>query len=187
MGRRDHPRCTDGNSIRVCQTSLSYDWDAVKRTSLPRSLATVIHGPFCPGNALALSWLTLRKASSTASGCRAITASRTRAGPSGRVRPCSQFRKVAGWKPNFAAKAAWLRPRCLRVSRTSIVGTSTVETRTATSMPSTQSTASWKLAIYPAVSALFPNLRLVVTFLFIESSLSCIRRPGCSPVEPKIP
>jgi len=38
----------------------------------------------------------LRRASSTASGCRAITASSTRAGPSGRVRPCSQFFSVAG-------------------------------------------------------------------------------------------
>ena len=47
--------------------------------------------------------LAIRRASSTASGCRAMTASRTRAGPSGRVRPCSQLRNVAGWQPNRAA------------------------------------------------------------------------------------
>jgi len=37
-----------------------------------------------------------RNASSTASGWCAMTASRTRAGPSGLVRPCSQFLRVAG-------------------------------------------------------------------------------------------
>lgn len=49
--------------------------------------------------------LAFRRASSTASGCRAITASNTRAGPSGRVRPCSQLRKVAGWNPNRFANS----------------------------------------------------------------------------------
>ena len=40
-----------------------------------------------------------RSASSTASGCLAITARRTRAGPSGRVRPCSQFFTEAAANP----------------------------------------------------------------------------------------
>src|SRR5579863_3138993 len=36
MGRRDHRPCTDGNSIRVCRASLSYDQGA-KRTREARA------------------------------------------------------------------------------------------------------------------------------------------------------
>src|ERR1035441_7557446 len=60
-----------------------------------------------------------RSASSTASGRRAITASSTLAGPSGLVRPCSQFLRVAGWKPNLAANCDWLsRSLFLKPART---------------------------------------------------------------------
>lgn len=44
-----------------------------------------------------------RSASSTASGCLAMTANKTLAGPSGRVLPCSQFFTEAGAKPKRAA------------------------------------------------------------------------------------
>jgi hypothetical protein len=114
--------------------------------------------------------LALRIASSTASGCRAITASSTRAGPSGRVRPCSQFFSVAGWNPNLAANAAWLSPSRLRVARTSTVGTSTVVTRTATSLPSAHATASFRLAMIrlPALG----DRCLVPRFFFNAPSFS---------------
>jgi hypothetical protein len=84
--------------------------------------------------------------------------------------PCSQFRRVAAWNPNFAANAAWLNPRRFRTERTSIVGTSTVVTRTGTSFPSTQSIASFRLAIIrlPALCL----CRLVVRVFFISRSSS---------------
>ena len=50
--------------------------------------------------------LAFRSTSSTASGCLAMTASSTRVGASGRDRPCSQLRSVAGGKPNFVANCA---------------------------------------------------------------------------------
>jgi hypothetical protein len=51
-----------------------------------------------------------------------MTASRIRAGPSGCVRPCSQFLTVAGVNPNRAANWDWLRPSFRRKDRTSIKG-----------------------------------------------------------------
>jgi len=60
--------------------------------------------------------------SSTLSGCFAMTASRTRVGASGRARPCSQFRSVAGGKPNFAANCDWLKPMRRRTADTSTSG-----------------------------------------------------------------
>jgi tetratricopeptide (TPR) repeat protein len=47
--------------------------------------------------------LALRSASSTASGCFAMTASSTRVGASGCDLPCSQFLSVAGGRPNLVA------------------------------------------------------------------------------------
>jgi len=64
-----------------------------------------------------------------------MTARRTRAGPSGCVRPCSQFLIVAGVNPKRAANRAWLRPSFWRTDRTSIMGTRstlTLVTRTGT-------------------------------------------------------
>src|ERR1700722_8705912 len=46
MGRRDHPRCTDGNSIRVCQTSVGYDRRGAKGTKEAR--ARMISNPLPP-------------------------------------------------------------------------------------------------------------------------------------------
>jgi len=62
-----------------------------------------------------LAKLALRNASSTASGCRAITVSSTRAGPSGRVRTLLPVLRVAGWNPNFAAKAVSAAPASLKI------------------------------------------------------------------------
>src|SRR5262249_35678043 len=45
--------------------------------------------------------------SHTASGCRAATCSRTRAGPSGCRRPCSQLRRVPTLIPIRAANSRW--------------------------------------------------------------------------------
>src|SRR5947207_15419431 len=62
-----------------------------------------------------------------------MTARRMREGPSGRVRPCSQFLTVAGLNPNRTANWDWLRPSFWRTDRTSIAGarlTSTTVTRT---------------------------------------------------------
>jgi len=66
--------------------------------------------------------LALGKTSSTTSGCFAITASNTRAGPSGLYRPCSQLRSVAGAKPNFSANCVWLNLSLRRIARTSTTG-----------------------------------------------------------------
>lgn len=87
------------------------------------------------GHCAVCNQLAFRRTSSTASGCFAITASSTRVGASGRARPCSQLRKVAGGKPNLVANCAWLRPILVRTSRTSTSGTWTTVTRTASSSP----------------------------------------------------
>src|ERR1035437_8693884 len=67
-----------------------------------------------------------------------MTARRTRAGPSGCVRPCSQFLTVAAVNPKRVANRAWLRPSFWRTDRTSTMGarsTLTMVTRTGTSSP----------------------------------------------------
>ena len=63
--------------------------------------------------------LACRSTSSTAAGCLAITASKTRVGASGCDLPCSQLRKVAGGKPNLVANFDWLSPIFRRTLRTS--------------------------------------------------------------------
>src|SRR5882724_9386020 len=77
-----------------------------------------------------------------------MTARRTRAGPSGCVRPCSQFLTVAAVNPKRAANRAWLRPSFWRTDRTSITGTRstlTMVTRTGTSPPPAHEIACFTL------------------------------------------
>src|SRR5579884_4271075 len=52
-----------------------------------------------------------------------MTARSTRVGTSGRDRPCSQLRSVAGGKPNFVANCAWLSFIFARTCLTSTSGT----------------------------------------------------------------
>jgi len=85
--------------------------------------------------------LAFRSTSSTASGCFAITARSTRVGASGRDRPCSQLRRVAGGKPNLVANCAWLSPIFVRTFRTSTSGTCTSVTRTLEFSPRDQAIA----------------------------------------------
>src|SRR5260370_36795977 len=84
-----------------------------------------------------------------------MTARRTRAGPSGCVRPCSQFLTVAGVNPKPAANWAWLRPSFWRTDRTSITGrrsTLTIVTRTGTSSPLAHAIACFtlRMSLWPA-------------------------------------
>jgi len=62
--------------------------------------------------------------SSIASGCLAVTRSKTRAGPSGFRRPCSQLRSVATLIPIREANLSCDRPYCSRIFRTSDSGNS---------------------------------------------------------------
>src|SRR5438045_194291 len=92
-----------------------------------------------------------------------MTANRTRAGPSGLVRPCSQFFKVAGWNPNFAANWDWLSRSFRRTARTLVEGTLTFVMRTGIVPPPAHAIASFKLAMTS-----WPTLVLVVS-LFDET------------------
>src|ERR1035437_7510335 len=77
-----------------------------------------------------------------------MTARRTRAGPSGCVRPCSQFLTVAAVNPKRVANLDWLRPSFWRTDRTSIMGTRstlTMVTRTGTSSPLAHAIACFTL------------------------------------------
>ena len=62
--------------------------------------------------------------SSIASGCLAATRSKTRDGPSGFRRPCSQLRSVATLIPIREANLSCDRPYCSRIFRTSDSGNS---------------------------------------------------------------
>src|ERR1035441_10165481 len=84
-----------------------------------------------------------------------MTARRTRAGPSGWVRPCSQFLTVAAVNPKRAANRAWLRPSFWRTDRTSTMGarsTLTMVTRTGTSSPPAHAIAclTLRMSLRPA-------------------------------------
>lgn len=72
--------------------------------------------------------------------------------------------------------ADWLNPRRFRIARTSMAGTSTVVTRTWTSFPSTQSTASLKLAMIRPPALGFR--RFIVRVFFIAPSSSGTPRPN---------
>jgi hypothetical protein len=74
------------------------------------------------------------KTSSTLSGCFAITASNTRAGASGRTRPCSQLRSVAGGS-RTSRRTASGSAHLTTQPQMSTSGMCTYLTRTGTSSP----------------------------------------------------
>lgn len=125
--------------------------------------------------------LAFRRTSSTASGCLAITASRTRVGVSGRARPCSQFRSVAGGNPSFVADCAWLSPILVRTSRTSTSGTWTSVTRTFAFSPRVYAIAcsSPSMMLAPTVDRFF-GTRPAVSSLAAWSWSSCPSSPPTS-------
>jgi hypothetical protein len=97
-----------------------------------------------------------------------MTASRTRVGASGRDRPCSQLRSVAGGNPNFVANCAWLSPILCRTLRTSVSGTWTSATRTRLFSPGVHATAcsSPSMIRLPTVGRLLgARFLAAVTFL----------------------
>ena len=134
-------------SAALLGKSRKTDRDPLCPTASSRSMWPRVAAAFCQ--------LTFRSTSSTASGCRAITANRTRAGVSGCDLRCSQFLSVAGGKPNLDANCAWLSPIFSRTFRTSICGTSTTVTRTLPFSPFVHAIASFNPRLGFAV---FPRL-----------------------------
>src|ERR1035437_740882 len=68
-----------------------------------------------------------------------------RAGPSGRVRPCSQFLIVAAVNPNRAANRDWLRPRFCRIA-SGLIGVGRSTWTWVTRMPGTCSPLAYARA-----------------------------------------
>ncbi len=110
--------------------------------------------------------------SCTISGCRAITASSVRAGPSGVRLPCSQSRTVATFNPNTRAKLACVRPSRLRIGSTSIVSGGWYSRTGRSTSPRAQATASEKLSISASPTAglwrFFAGLARLVTVALHE-------------------
>ena len=85
------------------------------------------HGVLDPAHAALLVWFAAvqRPSSScTIDGRLSMRASSTRAGPSGRRRPCSQFLSVPNEMPMLRANAGWDRPVLPRIAATSGLETS---------------------------------------------------------------
>src|ERR1039458_4021520 len=111
-----------------------------------------------------------------------MTARRTRAGPSGWVRPCSQFLTVAAVNPKRVANLDWLRPSFWRTDRTSIMGTRstlTMVTRTGTSSPLAHAIACFtlRMSLRPA-AVCFSVGRFRVGFGISGSPFQVLRDEG---------
>jgi hypothetical protein len=109
-----------------------------------------------------------------------MTAKSTREGPSGCVRPCSQFLTVAALNPNRAANWDWLRPSFWRRDGTSITGarlTCTTVTLTGTFSPLVQASA-W----LSASMSLRPAAVCLGAARFLADTLVCLRIVGLPPI-----
>ena len=99
-----------------------------------------------------------RSAFSTASGSSAATFSKARAGPSGRRRPCSQFRSVATLTPIMRANSDC--DRC-RLCRTALISTGPIsKTREGVLLPRLMSPASLVLVTNSLKSSSFTSTPL---------------------------